>query len=76
MGYVNSLEGIPVPWFPIELLVVMSAAAEAGPSYAERKARREEEFATDLAAGVCVWFVWEDFPTNFTNVHGGKILQV
>ena len=58
LGYVSFLEGIPVPWFPIELLVVMSAAAEAGPSYAERKARREEEFSTDLAAEVCGRFVW------------------
>ena len=30
-----------------------TATAEAGPSYAERKARREEEFSTDFAAEVC-----------------------
>jgi len=38
---------IPIPRFPYRTLHGDVVKAEAGPSYAERKARREEEFSTN-----------------------------
>ena len=49
---------IPIPRFPYRTVHGDVVKAEAGPSYAERKARREEEFTTDFAAEVCGRLVW------------------